>query len=399
MMTTGPSSWARLVVLAGSLLAGCRGERLPSLADNDAVTPTTAGWLNEMLEPIRQEFRLPALAALVMQNGQVVAQGAVGVRRSGSSEPVTVNDRFHIGSVTKPMTATLAARLVEQGRWRWNMPIGEVFTNQNERINPRFRPVTLEQLLRHRSGLPANPAFGWHRAAELPGLPVAQRLELVLQVLSRPPEYEPGTEHRYSNTGYVVVGAMIEQALGQPWEEAIRARLFDPLGMASAGFGAPASPGRADQPWGHARGLFGMRPVPPGPAADNPPVLGPAGRVHCSLADLGKFVQLHLDGVRGQARLLEAGSFADLHRPLAGDDWGMGWSVPQRDWAGGRTFTHAGSNTTFYLVVWAAPQRNFAVIVATNCGVDDAATACDRVAAQTIARCLETRTAPRASEH
>ena len=76
--------------------------------------------LAPVLEPIRTRFELPALAAAVVRNGKIVASGAVGTRRAGITVPVTIDDRFHIGSDTKAMTSLLAAMLVESGKIRWD---------------------------------------------------------------------------------------------------------------------------------------------------------------------------------------------------------------------------------------------------------------------------------------
>ena len=90
-----------------------------------AQTPRRAvgASLNPMLEPIRARFELPALAAAVVRNGKIVASGAVGTRRAGTLIPVTIDDRFHIGSDTKAMTSLVAAMLVEGGRIRWESPL------------------------------------------------------------------------------------------------------------------------------------------------------------------------------------------------------------------------------------------------------------------------------------
>src|SRR5690606_4976564 len=159
--------------------------------------------------------------------------------------------------------------------------------------------------------------------------------------------------------------------------ELMQTMLFEPLEMHSAGFGAPATPGEIDQPWGHTEGLFrGLKAVPPGPQADNPPAIGPAGTVHCSVIDLAKYAAFHLAGEQGASELVNAASFKKLPTS-AGDDYALGWVVLERNWAGGRALMHNGSNTMFYLVVWMAPERNCAVIVATNVGVDAAFSGCD----------------------
>jgi hypothetical protein len=80
--------------------------------------------------------------------------------------------------------------------------------------------------------------------------------------------------------------------------------------------------------------------------------------VHCSLADWAKFAALHLRGLDGEGGFLRADTFRLLHSPTMGGDYAYGWSVAERDWAGGKALTHAGSNTMWYSVVWLAPNRS-----------------------------------------
>jgi CubicO group peptidase (beta-lactamase class C family) len=155
--------------------------------------------------------------------------------------------------------------------------------------------------------------------------------------------------------------------------------------MSGVGFGAPGSPGQPDQPWGHA----GSAPVEPGPTADNPAAIGPAGTVHATMDDLALYFQLHLDGARGGATaLLAPESFSKLHQPVGATGYACGWAIADRPWANGRTLSHAGSNTLWYAVVWIAPVRGFGVFAVTNAGGDAAARATDDAATVLIQRVL-----------
>jgi CubicO group peptidase (beta-lactamase class C family) len=206
-----------------------------------------------------------------------------------------------------------------------------------------------------------------------------QRRAFVELVLAQKPTVAPGTKHQYSNNGYTIAGAMCERVTGQAWEDLMREQLFAPLEMTTAGFGPPGTADKVDQPWGHLVRGATWNPVPPGRAADNPAVIGPAGTVHCSLADWAKYAAFHLRGARGEERMLPADAFETLQTPLPDDDkaYGYGWLVTERDWAGGKALTHAGSNTMWFAVVWIAPKRNAAYLAATNFGQDTAFTACD----------------------
>jgi len=342
---------------------------------------------SQMLESIREEHHFPALAAAVVVDGKTVATNAVGFRKNGGPEKVTVDDKFHLGSVTKSMTATVAAMLVEQGKLSWTTTIGETFPEFRNEIRPDYRGVTLEQLLSQRSGAPGNaPSDLWIKAWAANGTAAEQRLAFIKGILAREPEAKPGTKFIYSNQGYTIAGVMLEKAAGKTWENLLRTMLFAPLGMTTAGFGAPASVGKVDQPWGHAKNmLFGIEPVPPGPGADNPLAISPAGAVHCSVGDLAKYAALHMAGEQGKSKLLRAESFQKLHTALPdNDDYALGWKVLKRPWANGRALTHNGSNTMFYVVVWMAPEKNCAVIVATNVGADQAFEGCDALAGKLI---------------
>jgi CubicO group peptidase (beta-lactamase class C family) len=337
--------------------------------------------ITEMLESIRAKHKLPALAAAVVMDGKVVATNAVGVRRHGAAVKVAPEDKFHIGSVTKSMTATVAGMLVEKGKISWTTTIGESFPEWAKEMHADYRSVTLEQLLANRGGVPGKPpAELWAKAWRATGTPAQQRLAFIKGILEREPEAKPGTKNIYSNQGYTIAGVMLERASGKTWEELMRSMLFEPLGMSSAGFGAPASPGQVDQPWGHTKAL-GIKAVAPGPGADNPLAISPAGAVHCSLGDLAKYAAFHMGGEPN--KLLKAETLKKLHES-AGDDYALGWIVLKRKWAGGRALMHNGSNTMFYVVVWMAPEKNCAVIVASNIGVNEASAACDEAAGKLI---------------
>jgi CubicO group peptidase (beta-lactamase class C family) len=340
------------------------------------------------LEAIRARHRLPALAAVAVLRDEVRFQGAVGVRKLGSPERVTVNDKWHIGSCTKSMTATLAAMLVEQGKLRWDTKVGDVFPELRETIDPTWQAATLEMLLAHRGGAPAEPPPNlWRNAWAQTGAPREQRLDFVRGLLLRRPQEPPGTKYLYSNQGYAMAGAMIERVSGKPWEELMRTMLFAPCNMNSAGFGAPASLGKVDQPWGHAG--TEMKPVPPGPKADNPPAIGPAGTVHCSLADFAHYAALHALGEKHGTLFLKRASFVKLHTPVAGQDYALGWISVPRSWAGGNALNHHGSNTMFFAVIWIAPAKDAVFVAATNAAGEAAEKATDEAIGALIGKLLK----------
>jgi CubicO group peptidase (beta-lactamase class C family) len=327
--------------------------------------------------PIRADAGLPALGGAVWAADRMIALGMTGVRKIGDATAATVDDAWHLGSDTKAMTATLIGLHVDRRDISFDDTVGTLFAG--ETIDPGYQNVTLEQLLRHRGGAPGDiPADIWARMWS-DGSDPSARGRAVLAMLARPPTQAPGT-FVYANAGYMMAGNALERRLGATWESLISSELFTPLGMTSCGFGAPGTPNQVDAPWGHSPIDGGYQPISPGPNADNPPSLGPAGTVHCTLRDWGKFLALHLAGARGAAgSLVSQQTMNRLHSTPDGGDYAAGWIVTHRSWAGGdgTTLTHSGSNTLWFATAWLAPGINRTFAVVTNAGGDVAATAVD----------------------
>jgi CubicO group peptidase (beta-lactamase class C family) len=334
----------------------------------------------------------------------IVEAGVVGVRSIRDEAAATLNDRFHIGSLTKAMTATMIARLVERGELTWETSVGDAFPEFEDEIHEDFRKVTLAQLLAHRAGLADDRADMMLvlRQRQLTGTPTEQRRELVTIVLSQKPAHEPGSAMVYSNAGYSIAGAMAEAMTGDSWETLMQRLLFEPLGMKSAGYGAPGSADELDQPRGHRVNFGRLTPIPPSELADNPVSSSPAGRVHCSVEDLARFARLHLRGAHGEAELLAADTFAMLQRDPENDGYALGWGVGSAAWADGRLLSHAGSNTMWFAVMRLAPARELGFVAVTNIGGDAGRGACleiiDALAARHIPMEKERRTPGHESE-
>ena len=340
--------------------------------------------ITEVLESARQKSDLPAVAGAIVTSKGIIGIGATGVRKRGATVSVTVNDEWHLGSDTKAMTAVVIAKLVEQGKLKWESTIGQVFPGMASEFSSDFAGITVIELLSHHAGLPEN--INWHLPA-LSGPIIEQRKRVLAEAAKAGLLSKPGSEFKYSNVGYVIAGAIAERVTGRPWEDLVEEIVFRPLGMSSVGFGGTGTPGKLDQPWGHRPD--GSPVASNGPAMDNPPVMGPAGRVHCTLSDWGKFIADQLSGELGRGALLRPETYKKLHQPPFGGDYALGWLIAERPWGGGTVFNHAGSNLMNYAVVWIAPKRDFAVLVTSNQGGAAAVKGCDDAAAGLIRLHLE----------
>lgn len=353
----------RRVLITGALaLSGVAA--LPEAAwARQAATPDAL-----LDEAIAATGAPPAMAAGIITREGLEWSGVRGVRRFGQTDAATIEDRWHIGSNTKAMTAAVFARLVDQGRARWAMPLSEAFAGAD--IDPALSAVTVDDLMRHKAGLVdagTLPSPNVARADPRPG--PEQRAALVLTALSKPPTGEVG-KFAYANINYVLVGAAIERISGKPWEEMIGSALFTPLGLTSAGLGAPAT-NTAGGPnaWGHRVTPEGPTPIDPASAgADNPALLGPAGTAHMTLADYATWVRAMIGG--GPEGWLRPERIGVLTTALPGDGYAMGWIARPEAWAGGtQTIAHEGSNTLWHAIVVASPDRGLGFVVLSNGGI------------------------------
>ncbi len=350
------------------------------------------GFVEKTLNDVRDRNGLPAVATLIQIDGRIAAEVAIGKRMMGDDRAVTTKDLWHLGSDTKAMTATLIARLVEQGYLRYDDTMAKLFPGVAARMNPELHDVTVAQLLSHTSGLPPLSS-----EVELTALDAAikgekgirsQRAAVVVYYLSRRPATKVG-EFSYSNIGYTILGAIAGERTGQSWEDLIRGEVWKPLGIRHAGFGPPGTRLYLDQPLGHEWRDGKYVPLDPAkPESDNPPVLGPAGSVHMSLRDWMLFAQDQLDGERGHGKLLKPESYRLLHSAVA-KNYAYGWGV-LRDKDGAITLlTHTGSNGYWVADVRIAPKHDIIVLTAMNAG-GEAAEKADREIGKTLQEHLKT---------
>jgi len=278
-----------------------------------------------------EEYKIPSLVGGQLTDGEFTAIGVAGNRRIGVEEPVEWSDRFHLGSITKSMTAAVVARFVDQNKLAWNTKLSVIFPEIT--MHPDFKNTTIEDLLVHRAGTPTSlityrDATIWKNFtsyAELePGKTLdlseeqlrAERYFVAQTVLSFEVQSIPSGDATYSNAGYIILGAVLEKLENKGWEEIVEEQLFQPLGMEECGFGPPAHPATqpATQPWAHYfhEGVFYSY------YADNPPAVGPAGTVHCSLRSLAKFLQMHLDAANGDTSFFSRSTTLKNHSSVTG---------------------------------------------------------------------------------
>jgi D-alanyl-D-alanine carboxypeptidase len=323
--------------------------------------------IHTYLEDFRAKHRPPALGAAIVTRGGDLELDVIGERVRGGGDPVRPEDRWHIGSCGKSITATLYARLVERGDAQWNVSVAELFSDLS--VDAGWREVTVDDVFVCQAGLPANltranMVAAWKDTKPLPD----QRTEVSAVALARAPR-RPG-RFLYSNLGYIVIGAAIERITRLPFESAISKHVLEPLEIHSGGFGPPTDV------WGHGGKMLALGPImlsggrstpgdPERAESDNPAVMSPAGRLHLSLEDWAKFQRVFLtDG----GDFLSSESIERLLTPAPDGGQRMAYG-----WAAARTKLDAsmgqqGSNTLWVATAIMSRKRERTVMIVTNEG-------------------------------
>ena len=357
--------------LLGSPSAPCTLTRASSFPVTQFTDVGLSMGIQSRVESMRAKHNVPALGGIIVTSQGVEAIAVDGIRKHGNSTKVTEMDRWHLGSCTKAMTATLVGILAQKSQVSWSTSISEAFPSWASTMNAGYRDMTFFELCGHRAGVPNDLLSAEYAIFNDSNRTVVQRRrDTIYHVLHRSPISTPGTTHTYSNIGYVIVGTMLEELTGRSWEQLMQTELFGPLGMTSAGFGAPGSASTLNAPRGHKDTASGRKSY----HSDNTAAHGPAGTVYASLRDWAKFIRLHLTGSQGGVTLLPW-TLSRLHTelpPPATDPkrYGWGWGMSDASSGGltGRVLDHNGTNTMWFAVATIYQDMGFAVLTVSNIG-------------------------------
>jgi len=332
-----------------------------------------SGAICRMLKEKIAEGDAPGMIAAIVSSNGIIAIGSSGVRKAGTEVIITNNDLVHLGSCTKAMTCVMLATLVADGKLKWDMKLIEAIPELKDSIHPDYFEITLWQLLTHRAGISKNP-IDWnaHSNFEIK----ERRLAILKDNLFSSPSVKPG-EFNYSNFGYMIATCMAEKITGLSWETLMKKRLFEPLGMSSAGFGEPDSDKSVSQPWGHSKSGGKWEPD----RFYDAEALGPAGEIHCTIEDWAKFLILQLTD---KNPILDSEYLNKLTEPVGfyAGGWGL---TDEQEWAKGKILTHNGSNGIWYATVIVAPKIDRAFVVVTNsCDFSVTGNICSKVISKLI---------------
>lgn len=324
-----------------------------------------AHW-RQRLSELASVHGVPGAALGILRLGEAPAISSFGVLNTRTGVVATDDSLFQIGSISKVWTATLVMQLVDEGKIDLDAPIVEMLPEFRVADPAVTAQVTMRHLMAHTSGIDGDVFTDTGRGDDC----VARYVDALADV---PQNHPIGATFSYCNSGYVLMGRVVEQVTGLSWDAAIRERLVVPLGLERT-VTLPEEALLHRAAVGHV-GADEHGPVPTS-TWSLPRSVGPAGLISCSAADLLAFARLHLAGglAPDGTRLLSADcaeqmtSFQvevpDPH-PL-GDSWGLGWI--RFDWNGARLYGHDGNTIGQSAFLRILPEQQIAVALLTNGG-------------------------------
>jgi CubicO group peptidase (beta-lactamase class C family) len=293
-------------------------------------------------------------AALVAENGKVVYKGGFGLANMEWNIPNTPDTKFRLGSITKQFTATVILQLVEQGKIKLDGKLSDYLPDYRKDVGEK---VTIHHLLTHTSGIPSytsQPGF-FENVSRNP----YKVDEFVKKYASGNLEFEPGSKFLYNNSGYFLLGAIIEHVTGKPYEQVLKENIFDPVGMKNTGYDhhntviAKRATGYIKTPDSYANSPYLDMSIPYA-----------AGSLYSTVEDLYLWDQaLYTD------KLISAQSKALMYTPFL-DNYAYGWAITKASFkqnnADVPVITHGGGINGFTTTIVRFPNEKNLIVMLDN---------------------------------
>jgi CubicO group peptidase (beta-lactamase class C family) len=321
----------------------------------------------DYIEEKRIAWKTPGVAVAVIKDDEVIFSQTFGQRNVEENLPVTPNTIFAIGSSTKAFTATSVAIAVEDGNLDWDKPVRDYLPRFKMKDDFATARISVRDMLCHRSGLPRHD-LAWYNS-------VANREQLIERIAYLEPTRDFRTYFQYQNFMYMAAGYLAGYVEGTTWEDLVRQRIFNPLGMRHSQFSVDESQQTDDYalPYSEKHDEIVRSDF------RNITTVGPAGSINSNLVDMIEWVKLQLNrGKVGEKTIFSEESAHQLHSPqmvIADPLWeqifgvkqvsyGLGWFIdPYHD----QTLIHHGGNIDgFSALVSFMPGINAGAVILTN---------------------------------
>ncbi|MCB1634302.1 MAG: serine hydrolase [Xanthomonadales bacterium] len=356
--------------IAGSFTQGDASLEFRLAKENRAARVSAAlEGLDAEIERALSDFNVPGLGIAIVLGDELVYTRGFGYRDLDDQLPMTPDSLFAIGSTTKAMTSTVLGMLVDEGLMDWDQPIRRYLPSFNLADATIAARVTPRDLVTHRTGLPRHDMlwYNYNEGSRADLIARFEHLELTADLRER---------FQYNNLMYMTAGYLAGQLAGGTWEDTVRVRLFEPLGMTRSNFSVAASQNDPDHARPHYANDDDQLEEIPFRSID---LVGPAGSVNSSVNEMARWLRFNLDGGRvGGKALISQAALADIQSPhmtlpdasTRGDivpvGYAMGWEVSV--YRGHRRVAHGGGIDGFATSVVLFPDDHLGLVAFTNSG-------------------------------
>jgi CubicO group peptidase (beta-lactamase class C family) len=314
-----------------------------------AQTPPDTAKIDRFFDRLAEKSKAMGSLAIV-KDGKVLYSRAIGYGRIEGTEknPLTAASRFRIGSVTKMFTAAMVLQLVEEGKLKLTDTLDKFYPRV-----PNARTITIAHLLAHRSGVPNVRRDGQN----VNTLPMSHDERLAL-IEKAKPDFEPDTRQSYSNSGYYLLGLVLEKVSGKPYGELLQERITSRVGLKDTYLATGTIDVKKHEALTYMRLGTEWKPVP----ETHPSILYSAGGVVSTPGDLARFAQALFDG-----KVVSKESLERMRKTRDGDELGMG--MEEYAFAGKTFYGHAGGGDNYGAWLAYLPEEKLAVAYASNAKV------------------------------
>ena|SRR5690348_10016793 len=341
---------------------------IPAAAQKAPAKASLAGF-DQYVTKTMQDWKVPALAIAVVRDDSIVLMKGYGTRTMGKTEPVDEHTIFAIGSSSKAFTSTLVAMMVDDGKMRWDAPATTYLPNLQMYDPYVTRELTLRDLLTHRSGLARGDVM-WYATDY-------DRDEILRRVRFLKPTWSMRSHFGYQNIMYLAAGQAVSHVAGEPWDQVVRERIFQPLGMTETFTSTRDLAGKTNVATPHTDVDDTLR-IVPWHNIDN---IGPAGSINSNVADMIKWVRFQLaQGKAGGKSLVSASTLGETHTaqmviPVDAnakainpythlEAYGMGWFL--EDYRGRELDQHGGNIDGMTAMVALMPEEKIGLVILSN---------------------------------
>jgi D-alanyl-D-alanine carboxypeptidase len=344
--------------IVGLLLAACTWAPSLGAQTGPATDTALAGSVDSIVRRVLTTTGVPSATVAVVRDGRLVYAQAYGAARLEPRVPALPSMRYSIGSISKQFAAACILLLEQEGKLSLDDPVGRFLPGLT-----RAGEVTIRELLSHTSGY--QDYWPQDYVPLLMQRPISAD-SIMARWAKRPLDFDPGTRWQYSNTNYVIAGAIVEKVSGMPFFDFLRSRILGPLGMRSA-VNSDAGPLPPSDPTGYMS--YGLGPLHPAPAEGSGWMFA-AGELAMTASDLAKWDISLMD-----RSLLTPASYRELETEVllksgVGTGYALGVAVGLD--AGRRVVSHSGEVSGFTASNRVYPDDRAAIVVLTN---QDASTA------------------------